>query len=109
VGADYKSGRVPQPRYTSKAFFGLWTYAAALAASDPERVLPDRVELLYLIGRERLSRPVLRAVAIEHAKSLARIWRQALTAVDRRVLTTASARLATERRCRRLAMPTTMR
>ena len=60
VVADYKSGRVPRPAYTATAFFGLWTYAAALAASDPDRVLPDRVELLYLVGRERLARPVVR-------------------------------------------------
>jgi putative RecB family exonuclease len=76
VVADYKTGRVPQPRYTEKAFFGLWTYAAALAASDPDHILADRIELLYLTGRERLSRPVLHAVALEHAKTLARIWRE---------------------------------
>jgi putative RecB family exonuclease len=76
VVADYKSGKVPAPAYTAKAFFGLWTYAAALAASDPDRVLPDRVELLYLIGRERLSRPVLRDVAIAQARELATIWQE---------------------------------
>lgn len=76
VVADYKTGRVPAPPYTQKAFFGLWTYAAALAASDPDHRLADRIELLYLIGRERLTRPVLREVALEQAKVLARIWRQ---------------------------------
>lgn len=76
VVADYKTGKVPKSAHTQKAFFGLWTYAAALAASDPDRVLPDRIELLYLIGRQRLARPVLRAVALEHAKDLARIWGQ---------------------------------
>ncbi len=76
VVADYKTGKVPKSAYTQKAFFGLWTYAAALAASDPDRVLPDRIELLYLIGRQRLARPVLRSVALEHAKDLARIWNQ---------------------------------
>jgi putative RecB family exonuclease len=76
VVADYKTGKVPAPRYAQKAFFGLWTYAAALAASDPDHHLADRIELLYLIGRERLSRPVLRDAALEHAKTLARIWRQ---------------------------------
>jgi putative RecB family exonuclease len=87
VVADYKSGRVPRPEYTATAFFGLWTYAAALAASDPDRVLPDRVELLYLVGRERLARPVVRAVALDHARDLARIWRQILTAVQRTAVT----------------------
>lgn len=82
VVADYKTGRVPAPRYTQKAFFGLWTYAAALAASDPENRLADRIELLYLIGRERLARPVLRDVALEHAKTLARIWRQVLATIE---------------------------
>lgn len=82
VVADYKTGRVPPPRYTQKAFFGLWTYAAALAASDPEHRLADRIELLYLIGRERLARPVLRDVALDHAKGLARIWRQVLDRVE---------------------------
>jgi len=76
VVADYKTGKVPRSAYTQKAFFGLWTYAAALAASDPDHVLPDRIELLYLIGRQRLARPVLRSVALEHAKGLARIWTQ---------------------------------
>jgi putative RecB family exonuclease len=76
VVADYKTGKVPKSAYTQKAFFGLWTYAAALAAADPDRVLPDRIELLYLVGRERLARPVLRSVALEHAKDLARIWGQ---------------------------------
>jgi len=81
VVADYKSGRVPKSAYTAKAFFGLWIYAAALAASDPDGVLPDRIELLYLIGRQRLARPVLREVAISHARLLATIWREVLTAV----------------------------
>lgn len=81
VVADYKSGRVPKSAYTTKAFFGLWTYAAALAASDPDGVLPDRIELLYLIGQERLARPVLREVAISHARSLATIWQEVLAAV----------------------------
>jgi putative RecB family exonuclease len=80
VVADYKSGRTPRPEYSRKAFFGLWTYAAALAASDPGRVLPDRLELLYLVGRDRLTRPVLRDVALRHARELALIWRQVLEA-----------------------------
>ncbi len=76
VVADYKTGRVPAPPYTQKAFFGLWTYAAALAAADPQHHLADRIELLYLRGRQRLARPVLRTTALEQAKILARIWRQ---------------------------------
>lgn len=75
VVADYKTGKVASPRYVEKAFFGLWTYAAALAASDREHRLADRIELLYLIGRERLARPVLRDVALDQAKALARTWR----------------------------------
>jgi putative RecB family exonuclease len=93
VVADYKSGRVPRPEYTAKAFFGLWTYAAALAASDPDRVLPDRVELLYLVGRERLARPVVRGIALEHARQLARIWRQILAAAQRGTVTARTSRL----------------
>lgn len=73
--ADYKTGKVASSRYVEKAFFGLWTYAAALAAADPDHRLADRIELLYLIGRERLARPVLREVALDHAKALARTWR----------------------------------
>ncbi len=87
VVADYKSGRTPRPEYTRKAFFGLWTYAAALAASDPDKVLPDRLELLYLIGRDRLTRPVLRDVALQHARELALIWRQVLQAAERSQVT----------------------
>lgn len=81
VVADYKSGRTPKSAYTAKAFFGLWTYAAALAASDPDGMLPDRIELLYLIGRERLARPVLREIAIAQARTLATIWQEVLAAV----------------------------
>jgi putative RecB family exonuclease len=81
VVADYKSGRVPKPAYTAKAFNGLWTYAAALAANDPDKQLADRLELLYLIGRERLTRPVLRETAIARARELAVIWREVLAAV----------------------------
>lgn len=81
VVADYKTGRVPAPRYVTKAFFGLWTYAAALAAADPDHHLADRIELLYLVGRERLSRPVLREVALDQAKQLARTWRAIETVV----------------------------
>jgi putative RecB family exonuclease len=87
VIADYKSGRTPRSAYTAKAFFGLWTYAAALAASDPNGLLPDRIELLYLIGRERLARPVLREVAIAQARTLATIWREVLAAVNQNEVT----------------------
>jgi len=87
VVADYKSGRTPKSMYTAKAFFGLWTYAAALAASDPDGALPDRIELLYLIGRERLARPVLREVAITQARTLATIWHEALAAGSRKEVT----------------------
>ncbi|MGH8774366.1 MAG: RecB family exonuclease [Jiangellaceae bacterium] len=93
VVADYKSGRVPRPQYTAKAFFGLWTYAAALAASDPDRVLPDRIELLYLVGRARLARPVVRGVALAHARQLARIWGQILTGTRRGAFTARTSRL----------------
>lgn len=82
VVADYKTGKTAKPAYARKAFFGLLTYAAALAASDPEGALPDRVELLYLKGRDRLIRPVLREVALAHARELATIWREVLTAAD---------------------------
>lgn len=87
VVADYKSGKTPKSIYTAKAFFGLWTYAAALAASDPDGALPDRLELLYLIGRERLARPVLREVAIAQARILATIWQEVLAAVGRNEVT----------------------
>jgi putative RecB family exonuclease len=93
VIADYKTGKVPPSRFTEKSFFGLWTYAAALAASDPSKRLADRVELLYLIGRERLSRPVLRDVALEHAKTLARIWRHITSQTETRRLTARTSKL----------------
>ena len=82
VVADYKTGRTAKPAYARKAFFGLMTYAAALAASDEDKVLPDRVELLYLIGRDRLTRPVLREVALAQARELATIWQEVLDATN---------------------------
>lgn len=87
VVADYKTGKVPKPRFVEKAFAGLWTYAAALAAADPARRLPDRIDLLYLAGPERLSRPVVRGYALEHARALALLWRAALAAVAARRVT----------------------
>ena len=84
VVADYKTGKVAPPRYVEKAFFGLWTYTAALAASDPEHKLADRIELLYLLGRGRLARPVLRDVALDQAKTLARTWRAIRAATSSR-------------------------
>lgn len=93
VVADYKTGRVPKPAYTEKAFFGLWTYAAGLAAADPDHRLADRIELLYLAGRERLSRPVLRSVALDHARALASIWRSISQATDRGEFTAQRSRL----------------
>ena len=93
VIADYKTGKVPRPAYTQKAFFGLWTYAAGLAASEGEGRLADRIELLYLIGRERLARPVLRDTALEHAKTLARIWRAVSAAVQLGVVTARRSKL----------------
>jgi putative RecB family exonuclease len=93
VIADYKTGKVPKPAYTQKAFFGLWTYAAGLAASNGDGRLADRIELLYLIGRERLARPVLRNTALEHAKTLARIWRAVAKGLQRGTVTARRSKL----------------
>jgi len=93
VIADYKTGKVPPPAYTKKAFFGLWTYAAGLAAADPDHRLADRIELLYLTGRQRLTRPVLRSVALDHARNLAIVWRQILQAAESRQFAARRSRL----------------
>ncbi len=73
---DYKTGRVPAPRYVEKALAGLFTYAAALAASHPERRIPDEVELLYLLAPARIRRPVLRPYLLDHARALGETWGQ---------------------------------
>jgi putative RecB family exonuclease len=72
--SDYKTGRVPAARYVEKALAGLFTYAAALAASHPEKRLPDEVELLYLLGPKRIRRPVLRPYLLDHAGKLDLTW-----------------------------------
>jgi putative RecB family exonuclease len=72
--SDYKTGRVPAARYVEKSLQGLFTYAAALAASHPEKRLPDEVELLYLLGPKRIRRPVLRPYLLEHAGRLDTTW-----------------------------------
>ena len=48
VISDYKTGKVPNPRFTSEAdkFFQLLAYAAMLEAADQE--VTSKVELLYL-------------------------------------------------------------
>lgn len=72
--SDYKTGRVPAPRYVEKALAGLFTYAAVLAASHPDKRLPDEVELLYLLGPKRIRRPVLRPYLLDHARRLDTTW-----------------------------------
>jgi len=72
--SDYKTGRVPAARYVEKSLQGLFTYAAALAASHPDKRLPDEVELLYLLGPKRIRRPVLRPYLLEHAGRLDTTW-----------------------------------
>jgi putative RecB family exonuclease len=72
--SDYKTGKVPAARYVEKALQGLFTYAAALAASHPDKRLPDEVELLYLLGPTRIRRPVLRPYLLDHAGRLDTTW-----------------------------------
>ncbi|MFN2539283.1 MAG: RecB family exonuclease [Mycobacteriales bacterium] len=80
--SDYKTGRVPAARYVEKALAGLFTYAAALAASHPDKRLPDEVELLYLLGPKRIRRPVLRPYLLEHAGKLDTTWSDINTSFD---------------------------
>ncbi len=72
--SDYKTGRQPAATYLEKKLAGLFTYAAALAASHPERRLPDQVELLFLLGPVRIRRPVLRPYLLQQAKALGATW-----------------------------------
>jgi putative RecB family exonuclease len=80
VVSDYKTGKVPAPRYVSGALGSMYTYAAVLAASDPGRRLPDTIELLYLLGPERISRPVVRDHLLGHARQLGETWQAITTA-----------------------------
>jgi putative RecB family exonuclease len=80
--SDYKTGRVPAARYVEKALAGLFTYAAALAASHPDKRIPDEVELLYLLGPKRIRRPVLRPYLLEHAGKLDLTWSSIQTSYD---------------------------
>ncbi len=73
---DYKTGKVPASRYVERALAGLFTYAAALAASHPERRIPDEVELLYLLAPARIRRPILRPYLLDHARALGETWTQ---------------------------------
>lgn len=77
---DYKTGKVPPPRYVAGALSAVYTYAAALAASHPRRRIPDQVELLYLLGPERIARPVARPHLLEHARTIGRTWADVVTA-----------------------------
>jgi putative RecB family exonuclease len=80
--SDYKTGKVPAPRYVEKALAGLFTYAAALGASHPDKRLPDEVELLYLLGPKRIRRPVLRPYLLDHAGKLDLTWSSINTSYD---------------------------
>ena len=80
--SDYKTGRVPAARYVEKALAGLFTYAAALAASHPDKRIPDEVELLYLLGPQRIRRPVLRPYLLDHAGKLDATWSSINTSYD---------------------------
>ncbi|MDX6215048.1 MAG: putative RecB family exonuclease [Frankiales bacterium] len=80
--SDYKTGRVPAARYVEKALAGLFTYAAALAASHPDKRIPDEVELLYLLGPKRIRRPVLRPYLLDHAGKLDATWTNINTSYD---------------------------
>jgi RecB family exonuclease len=71
---DYKTGKVPPPRYVASALSAVYTYAAALAAAHPRKRIPDQVELLYLLGPERIARPVVRGHLLDHARSVGRTW-----------------------------------
>ena len=73
--SDYKTGTPAKPAFIESALFGLFTYAATLAAAHPDRRLPDEVELLYLRERVRVRRPVVRDYLISHAKGIGRAWR----------------------------------
>ena len=73
--SDYKTGKPAKPAFIETALFGLFTYAATLAASEPNRRLPDEVELLYLRERVRVNRPVVRDYLLAHAKTVGRTWR----------------------------------
>lgn len=77
---DYKTGKVPPPRYVAGALSAVYTYAAALAASHPRKRIPDQVELLYLLGPERIARPVARPHLLEHARTIGRTWTDVVTA-----------------------------
>lgn len=80
--SDYKTGKVPAPRYVEKALAGLFTYAAVLAAAHPDKRLPDEVELLYLLGPKRIRRPVLRPYLLDHARRLDLTWSSINTSYD---------------------------
>jgi putative RecB family exonuclease len=80
--ADYKTGKVPAPRYVEGALAGLFTYAASLAASHPDRRIPDEVELLYLAEPRRISRPVVRTYLLDHARKLGATWATIVAAHD---------------------------
>jgi len=80
VVSDYKTGKVPAPRYVSGALGSMYTYAAVLAAGHPDRRLPDTIELLYLLGPERISRPVVREHLLSHARKLGETWQAITTA-----------------------------
>jgi RecB family exonuclease len=73
--SDYKTGKPAKPAFIESALFGLFTYAATLAAAHPDRRLPDEVELLYLRERVRVNRPIVRDYLIKHAKTIGYTWR----------------------------------
>jgi putative RecB family exonuclease len=72
VVVDYKTGRVPSPRYEQDAFTGLATYAMLL--QEELGRIPVELRLLYLAGQTVLTRsPTVSSVSSVRRRTVA-IW-----------------------------------
>jgi putative RecB family exonuclease len=80
VVVDYKTGRVPKPRYADEAKSGVRLYALLVAEALGE--LPTGVELLYVTHAERLTERVSEATVETQRRRLTRIWEQLADACD---------------------------
>ncbi|RJL24016.1 RecB family exonuclease [Bailinhaonella thermotolerans] len=82
---DYKTGRMPRPRYQDEAFFAMKVYALLLR--EMTGIMPHQLRLLYLSGRgpgQILRADVTPAMLSRTRADLVGIWRRIQSSAARR-------------------------
>ena len=74
--SDYKTGKLPNPRFNDDPFFAMWVYALLLRAA--QGVTPDAVRLLYVNAPSKEAGDLREVVTEEKlaqtSQTMRRIW-----------------------------------